>query len=80
MKKTRQPFDPGHFKVGGSHFGLEMMLLAVQKKIRFIQIPVNYQKRVGRSSVTGNKIKAICLGITMIWFIFCKRLKTLFIS
>lgn len=70
----------GHFKVGGSHFGLEMMLLAVQKKIRFIQIPVNYQKRVGRSSVTGNKIKAICLGITMIWFIFCKRLKTLFIS
>jgi glycosyltransferase involved in cell wall biosynthesis len=69
-----------HFKVGGSHFGLEMILLAVQKKIRFIQIPVNYQKRVGRSSVTGNKIKAFALGMTMIWLIFWKRITTLFIN
>ena len=69
-----------HFQVGGSHFGLEMMLLAIQKKIRFIQIPVNYQKRVGRSSVTGSKIKAFALGMIMIWFSFCKRVKTLFIS
>lgn len=69
-----------HFQVGGSYFGLEMLLLAVQKKIRFIQIPVNYQKRVGRSSVTGDKIKAVVLGLTMIWFIFCRRFKTLFMS
>ncbi len=70
----------GHFQVGGSHFGLEMMLLAIEKKIRFIQIPVNYQKRVGRSSVTGSKSKAFILGMTMIWFSFCKRVKTLFVS
>jgi len=68
------------FKVGGSHFGLEMILLAVQKNIRFIQIPVNYQKRVGISSVTGNKFKAFALGMTMIWFIFRKRITTFFIN
>ncbi|UCD89264.1 MAG: glycosyltransferase family 2 protein [Desulfobacterales bacterium] len=65
------------FTVGGSHFGLEMILLSIEKRIRFIQIPVNYQKRVGTSSVTGNKMKAFALGMTMIWFAFCKRIKTL---
>lgn len=65
-----------HFTVGGSHFGLEMILLSIEKRIRFIQIPVNYQKRVGTSSVTGNKIKALTLGVTMIWFAFCRRIKT----
>jgi len=65
------------FTIGGSHFGIEMLLLSIEKRIRFIQIPVNYQKRVGQSSVTGNKIKAIMLGITMIWFAFGRRIKTL---
>ena len=65
-----------HFTVGESHFGLEMILLSIEKRIRFIQIPVNYQKRVGTSSVTGNKIKALTLGMTMVWFAFCRRIKT----
>ena len=69
-----------HFMVGGSHFGLEMMLLAIEKRIRFIQIPINYQKRVGQSSVTGSRIKAFALGMTMIWFSFCRRIKILFKS
>ena len=66
------------FTVGGSHFGLEMMLLAALKKIRFIQIPVNYKQRVGVSSVTGSRWKAFTLGMTMIGFIAAQRLKTLF--
>ena len=65
------------YTIGGSHFGIEMILLSIEKKIRFIQIPVNYQKRVGVSSVTGNKIKAFALGMTMIWFAFCRRIKTI---
>jgi glycosyltransferase involved in cell wall biosynthesis len=65
------------FTVGGSHFGLEVMLLSIEKKIRFIQIPVNYQKRIGKSSVTGNRLKAFILGVTMIWFVFCRRIITL---
>jgi len=65
------------FTVGGSHFGLEMILLSIEKRIRFIQIPVNYQKRTGVSSVTGNRFKAFSLGMTMIWFAFCRRMSTL---
>lgn len=78
---NRQSLDTllPNFTIGGSHFGLEMLLLSIEKKIRFIQIPVNYQKRVGVSSVTGNKIKAVGLGMTMIWFAFCRRIKTIIV-
>jgi hypothetical protein len=65
------------FTIGGSHFGLEMMLTAIDKKIRFIQIPVNYQERVGTSAVTGSRYKTIVLGFTMIGFAFRKRLESI---
>lgn len=65
------------FTIGGSHFGLEMMLIAIEKQIRFIQIPVNYQQRVGTSSVTGSLSKTIGLGFTMIGFAFQKRLESI---
>ena len=67
----------GHYRVGGSHFGLEMLLLAVEKRIPFIQIPVNYKSRVGTSSVTGNKWVAFGLGLTMAGFIIRRRFQTL---
>ena len=41
-----------YFTVEGSFFGPEMMVLTILKKMRVIQIPVNYTKRVGTSSVT----------------------------
>jgi hypothetical protein len=65
------------FSVGGSHFGVEMMLLLILNKITFIEIPVNYRPRVGISSVTGSKIKAMQLGITMLYTIFKHRILSL---
>lgn len=59
------------FKGTGNAFGLEMMVLVIKNKIPFIQIPVNYHKRVGQSSVTGNKIKAIILA----WQMLCMVVK-----
>lgn len=61
------------FKGLGNDFGLEMIILAVKNNIKFIQIPVNYKKRIGQSSVTGNKLKALILGIQMFWLILQKR-------
>ena len=55
-----------HFTVGGSHFGPEMMLITVIKRMKVVQIPVNYRPRVGESAVTGDLIKAFRLGIRMI--------------
>ena len=51
----------------GNSFGLEMIILIILHKIPFIQIPVNYKRRVGVSSVTGSRSKALILGIEMIW-------------
>jgi glycosyltransferase involved in cell wall biosynthesis len=65
------------FEVTGSHFGPEMMLHVILNGIRFTEIPVNYKKRVGVSSVTGSKLKAFALGMTMIGMILKYRLISL---
>lgn len=66
------------FTVGGSHFGVEMMLLIILNGISFIEIPLNYKPRVGESSVTGNRLKAFTLGITMILTILKYRILSKF--
>ena len=62
------------FKVKGSHFGLEMVLMIVKKRIPFIEIPISYYPRIGESAVTGNFRKTLVLGFTMIFFLFKKRM------
>ncbi|MEW6108434.1 MAG: glycosyltransferase family 2 protein [Nitrospirota bacterium] len=67
------------FSVGGSHFGVEMMLLIILNKIKFIEIPLNYKPRVGKSSVTGSRSKAFILGMSMIWTILKYRMQSFLI-
>lgn len=64
------------FTVGGSYFGPQMILLALRHRLRVIQIPVNYQRRVGKSMATGNKLKALIIGLQMIGMILGYRVKT----
>jgi len=64
-----------YFTVDGSFFGPEMMVLSILLKLRVIQIPMNYSKRVGTSSVTGNKWVAFRLGLRMIRLILEYRIK-----
>jgi hypothetical protein len=66
-----------HFTVEGSFFGPQMMVLSILMKMKIIQIPVNYTKRVGTSSVTGNKVVAFLLGLRMIRLILGYRLRSL---
>lgn len=66
------------FKAGGSYFGLELMLIIVTSKINFVEIPLHYNKRIGKSSVTGSFMKAFILGLQMIWQVAIFRIKTLF--
>jgi glycosyltransferase involved in cell wall biosynthesis len=63
-----------HFKIGGSAFGPEMMLLSLLYGLRVIQIPVNYLPRVGESAVTGDTRKALTLGLWMITLVWRYRL------
>jgi glycosyltransferase involved in cell wall biosynthesis len=55
-----------HFESNGSSFGFEMMLLTAQQRLTMVQVPVKYQPRVGESSVTGDRGKAVTLGLEMI--------------
>jgi glycosyltransferase involved in cell wall biosynthesis len=52
--------------VGGSHAGIEVMLLTIVSGARFVEVPVNYLPRVGVSSVTGNPTAAVQVGLRMI--------------
>ena len=62
-----------HLTVGGSHFGCQLLLEVVVHKIPFVEIPVNYRPRVGKSSVTGDFWKALRLGFQMIGFVLAYR-------
>ncbi len=64
------------FRVGGELFGPEMMLSLLYGQ-PMVQIPVNYTKRVGTSSVTGDPLKAVQLGVCMILLILEYRLRSL---
>jgi glycosyltransferase involved in cell wall biosynthesis len=64
------------FTVDGSFFGPEMMVLSLLKGMKVIQIPVNYTKRVGSSSVTGNKLVAFYLGLRMFRLVLSYRLRS----
>jgi glycosyltransferase involved in cell wall biosynthesis len=62
------------FKCGGPEFSPEMIILALKKGIRLIEIPVHYESRIGISKITGKRWKAIKLGISMIALIFIMKL------
>jgi glycosyltransferase involved in cell wall biosynthesis len=78
-RKALRHLEP-YFTVDGSFFGPEMLVLSVMMRMRIVQLPVNYTKRIGGSSVTGSKITAFWLGLRMIRLIFSYRLKGWFLS
>jgi glycosyltransferase involved in cell wall biosynthesis len=66
------------FTVNGEHFGPEMMLLVILSRLRYIEIPINYLPRVGRSSVTGHKGKTFRLAARMVALIWRYRISSWF--
>ena len=61
--------------IGGSQFGPHMLLEARLAGVKFMEIPVTYNKRVGESMVTGNLWKAIVLGLQMIAMVWRYRIQ-----
>jgi glycosyltransferase involved in cell wall biosynthesis len=54
------------FRRHDSSFGFEMMLHVLKRQMPFVQVPVKYMPRVGESSVTGDWMKTLPLGLLMI--------------
>lgn len=61
------------FIIKKNEFNPDMTLQIIRNKIKFIEIPINYKERIGKSSVTGNKFKAFILAIKMILLILKHR-------
>ncbi|HEY2746862.1 MAG TPA: glycosyltransferase family 2 protein [Polyangia bacterium] len=74
-KEALRRMEP-HFTVDGSFFGPQMMVLSLLMNMRVLQIPVNYTRRIGSSSVTANKVVAFFLGLRMIRLILSYRVRS----
>jgi len=61
-------------KVGGSHFLPEMVILGLKRRLKIIEIPVNYRGRVGESKITGSLCGTLRTGFRMIGLILRHRL------
>jgi glycosyltransferase involved in cell wall biosynthesis len=62
------------FTVGSSHFSPEFMILCLTNKIKTIEIPVSYGKRIGQSKITGSFWNAFKLGLIMIGLLFSYKI------
>lgn len=62
-----------HLNVGGSHFGVQILMEVIAHRIPFVEVPVNYRKRIGISMATGNQWKTLSIGLRMILMILKYR-------
>ena len=67
-----------NLKVIGSEFQPELMINLILKKIRILEIPVNYLEREGKSKITYNFTSSFRLALKMLLLIFKLRVKSLF--
>ena len=59
--------------VGGSHFLPEMVIAALKRGVKVIEVPVNYRGRVGDSKITGSFKGTLRTGLNMIGLILHRR-------
>ena len=62
-------------KTVGLEFQPELMIRLILKKVRIIEIPVNYLEREGRSKITYSFISFFKLALKMIYLISILRIK-----
>jgi len=64
--------------VVGSEFQPELMINLILKKVKILEIPVNYLEREGKSKITYNFTSSFVLGLKMLLLIFKLRIKSFF--
>ena len=61
--------------VGGDHFSLHMLLVALAHDLSVVEIPIHLRRRVGQSKGASQSIwKGIAVGLVMVWHIMTFRL------
>ena len=49
---------------------IEMQIKALRHKLRVIEVPVSYRRRVGTSKISGNWRASLAAGVKIIWTVF----------
>jgi cellulose synthase/poly-beta-1,6-N-acetylglucosamine synthase-like glycosyltransferase len=63
--------------VGGNHFSIHMLLVAMARGLSVIEIPIRLRRRVGLSKGASQSVfKGFQIGLVMIWHIITFRLPT----
>lgn len=62
----------------GSEFQPELMIKLILKKVKILEIPVNYLEREGKSKITYNFTSSFVLALKMLLLMFRLRIKSLF--
>jgi len=63
--------------VGGNHFSIHMLLVAMARGLSVIEIPIRLRRRVGESKGASQSLfKGFQVGLVMIWHIITFRLPT----
>jgi hypothetical protein len=63
-------------RVGGNHFSLHMLMVAMAHDLSVIEIPIRLRRRVGKSKGASQSIsKGLVVGLAMIWHIMSFRLQ-----
>lgn len=58
-----------YFSIGKSEFSPEFMILCIKKKLKIIEIPINYKERIGESKITNGFWNSFKLGLKMFFLI-----------
>jgi len=59
-----------NLRVGGHHFSPHMLMVAISKGLKVVEIPVTFRKRWGASKGAGSgKLKGFGIGLHMMWHI-----------
>jgi len=61
------------FTITGMEFNPDMMIQIIRNKIKYIEIPVKYLRRIGVSSATGDFKRTFKIGLKMLWLILKHR-------
>jgi hypothetical protein len=60
--------------VGGMHFSAHMMLVALERRLTLIEIPIRFRRRIGESKGAGRSLLGgIRIGLAMVWHILSYR-------
>jgi hypothetical protein len=57
-------------RVGGNHFSIDMLMVAIADGLNVVEIPIRFRKRVGRSKgASQSLLKGFQVGVSMIWHV-----------